>query len=290
MSILNRISLMYLPLHKATTFAIFCLAVPAVADVAPRVAPDTSTNSFYADYSIVENVPTCAANDEIAFEMNVTLEDVLFRAHNTENGQYVDQGFGVTQYLTERSDLCYRFERRGMDRVVITVPCNERAQAARNAEHGSLNARLDIDVTMLNCLSPAGHTFIDGTWEATLTQKNSQTIWSGGFDPAQNSLDRMDTPRATFALNSTQLVADVFWWNRSEFSPTLRDQSTAYLHFQCLAAQFEDAGTTPFHIEASILLFPNRSDAPEICNGPTCPRIKTDDYLARNGTRCEISN
>jgi len=144
----------------------------ASAEPAQRITAEPQANAFYAEYEILEDQLECNGTDELAYKVSETLEDIGLR--------FMDVASGFEQFSgSQHSDFCTRTIRRGTEKSTIAVDCPSEGTAAMDSNIIDSNAKMDLTIEVLTCMSPTRHDVIGGSWSASITNGGYVTTSSG---------------------------------------------------------------------------------------------------------------
>ena len=124
-------------------------------------------NAFFAPFEIIEDHPECSNAGETAYRLKLDADNVVFPAGTADalvaNNQVISAPTTVPR-------VCYRYERRGMERIQIRVPCDGGSsgrELGRIEElFGGATPQLKVSAQVTTCLSIENFQVLDGSWEA----------------------------------------------------------------------------------------------------------------------------
>jgi hypothetical protein len=231
---------------------------------------------------VINDHPNCNADDEIAFEVSVNLEDLNFKLQ----GPQADL---IYQPTTETEpQICTRKERRGVDVISIEQPCPDiEEEPVAAGLLIDLDAQLDFSVETQVCLSPDSRQSLGGTWSAALHQQNSVTIRNGELSLEKRGAEETANEFAyAYYLPSTPFMnavkTDILLEAYSE-RPELRFPPFIHVDLSCLSFPIEALDNEAYHIGFSAMLLIS-SITPEFCREADCRTTHTwleqsDDFM-----------
>lgn len=266
----------------------------ATAEPAQRITADPIANAFFAGYEVLEDQPGCNGPHEVAYEMDETLEDIGFRLMDVASRSEQFAG-------SQNQNFCTRTTRRGNEESTIEVDCAPGDPTAVNSNTFGIDAKMDLTIVLIACVSPTSHDVIGGSWSAIITEGGYATTSSGQifdqrsgqtFRPTRNGRFIVSKRSAQFGVWADIVQGNDLRYNSRNgdrgFGPItpLNSRPALIGMVECLPFNPPSNPLRSLVADVPFVIFPV-DDQPEICTGPDCLIFDDRKVFDGNLKNCE---
>jgi len=260
--------------------ACLTIAVATKAEAEPErpvtTYPLNETNGLYVGYKPLPSSELCPADQSLAVRVSAEFPNANFRFQDLKTQPQ------------EAERTCYVTESRGLQIHTHEVECSPTAISSDEEPLPSLDAQLDLSVTIDACLRLTGAQPVQGLWSATLHQPGSKIAQNGQFD-AHTETTEINEISVSFLTGHGSFGHRPVGFDENDKHPQLEMATPVVIGLNCLMFPLEARDNSVFEIAVSLTLIAIE-DPFELCGNESCEAASSFWNAEGSMKTCSTSN
>lgn len=236
---------------RVIAIIIGCFAAHASsAQEATRIIADSPENHFYGQYEIVEDHPSCARPDQLAFRVPLVADALEYQVYDADTRSTA----WVSEDEIVSDQQCFIQQGFGQNSITIEVACSNDTRVAFLDQIRALDISVGLQANVTVCLSPMGVEFVDSDWIVTVSGDDRSDVHSSENTDQSDGLQRQGTalvsPSADFEYRSEGITASAWSmkFRNDPFVKSFGEKNVIAIDMNCIPVDGSNGSAAPLFL------------------------------------------